>query len=540
MKPLLKTITFTLLLGTLTIFSCKKETSCEGCTAKINKPPIAVAGLDQSITLPSDSVLLDGRRSSDPDGRISSYLWTKISGSASFNIIKPSDSITKVKALVPGTYQFELKVTDNGGLYAKDTIVVIVNQAQQNPISCNITMETIAHLPTPGPVGYSASVGTKILFARPSSDNRVDIYDTLTHNWQTVTGMEATGYYLASSKAAVVSNKVIFYSKKNFVGPEQDQVINIYDASSNSWSTNHFSGRGRGFYSMTVVGTKAIYAGGQGIDSNISKTIDVFNASNNSWSVVDFSQGRRGMVTASVDNKVIFAGGYINRYDSLVQVCDDNGSNCSSVPAAAPVNRVDIWDVATNTWSVAQLSEARCFMVTAVVGNKIIFAGGDKLDGGTHSNQIDIYDVVNNSWSSYTVPPTSWFGPCLAYTVGNKVLICNWISDRVDIYDAISNSWSVVHMSEPLIGEQHQYGQVAVSGNKAVFFVQYNRDENNSRNIDIYDASTNTWCHTQLNQLMVRQGIVIYGDKVYIAGGLTMTGCCVYNNSIDTVWHLNY
>ena len=54
-----------------------------------NKPPIAVAGSDQVITLPTDSALLDGSASSDPDGKISDpiaigWRWEKISGPASF------------------------------------------------------------------------------------------------------------------------------------------------------------------------------------------------------------------------------------------------------------------------------------------------------------------------------------------------------------------------------------------------------------------------------------------------------------------------
>jgi hypothetical protein len=71
--------------------------------------------------------LLDGKSSSDPDGSISSYLWKKISGPVSFSIVSPMDSLTKVKALVAGTYFFELKVTDNGGLSAKDTLSIIVD-----------------------------------------------------------------------------------------------------------------------------------------------------------------------------------------------------------------------------------------------------------------------------------------------------------------------------------------------------------------------------------------------------------------------------
>src|SRR4249919_3421961 len=125
MKSFVKLVCCILFFSSM--ISCKKETSCEGCATKNNKPPIAVAGPDRVITLPTDSVLLDGSSSSDPDGKISEWLWTKISGPASFNIIKPTDSLTKVRSLVVGTYLFELKVTDNGGLSAKDTIRIIVD-----------------------------------------------------------------------------------------------------------------------------------------------------------------------------------------------------------------------------------------------------------------------------------------------------------------------------------------------------------------------------------------------------------------------------
>ena len=147
MKPLLKVSSFILLIAVLIHISCKKEFSCEGCATKNNKPPIAVAGPDQVITLPIDSVLLDGRSSSDPDGSISNYLWTKISGPVSFNIIKPSDSITKVKSLVAGSYLFELKVTDNGGLSARDTMQVLVYSTTNHPPIANAGNDTTIALP---------------------------------------------------------------------------------------------------------------------------------------------------------------------------------------------------------------------------------------------------------------------------------------------------------------------------------------------------------------------------------------------------------
>jgi Tol biopolymer transport system component len=113
-----------------TFFSCKKEKSCEGCKEN-NKPPTAIAGPDQVITLPADSILLDGTASSDPDGTISEWLWTKISGPASFDLISNTSALTIVKNLVVGVYFFELKITDNGGLSDKDTIQIAINNPGQ-------------------------------------------------------------------------------------------------------------------------------------------------------------------------------------------------------------------------------------------------------------------------------------------------------------------------------------------------------------------------------------------------------------------------
>jgi hypothetical protein len=147
MKPILKLATFILLIGVLFHLSCKKETSCESCNDK-NKPPIAHAGSDQVITLPTDSVSPDGNASSDPDGTISEWLWTKISGPASFAITNTSTAKTIVKNLAAGIYQFELKVKDNGELFAKDTIQIIVNdsiQPNQPPTVDTLTGQEIIY-----------------------------------------------------------------------------------------------------------------------------------------------------------------------------------------------------------------------------------------------------------------------------------------------------------------------------------------------------------------------------------------------------------
>jgi len=145
MKRTLLTLSVVISITAHLVTSCKKESSCEGCNSS-NKPPIAVTGQDQLITLPTDSVLLNGTASYDPDGSITAWYWTKISGPASFRINRPDSATTVVSMLVQGIYQFELKVTDDKGAVAKDTLQVTVNilgTTNQPPVACAGQDQTI-------------------------------------------------------------------------------------------------------------------------------------------------------------------------------------------------------------------------------------------------------------------------------------------------------------------------------------------------------------------------------------------------------------
>ncbi len=97
-----------------------------------NIPPVANAGLDQSLTLPTNSITLSGS-GTDVDGYIVAYSWTKISGPASGIITTPTNSISTVTGLAAGTYQFELRVTDNNGASANDIVQIIVNPTNIPP-----------------------------------------------------------------------------------------------------------------------------------------------------------------------------------------------------------------------------------------------------------------------------------------------------------------------------------------------------------------------------------------------------------------------
>jgi hypothetical protein len=94
-----------------------------------NIPPVANAGTDQTITLPTNSVSLNGTGSSDADGTISTYIWSQVSGPSAATIATPSSVTTNSSNLVQGSYVFRLTVTDNNGASSFDDVAVTVNPA---------------------------------------------------------------------------------------------------------------------------------------------------------------------------------------------------------------------------------------------------------------------------------------------------------------------------------------------------------------------------------------------------------------------------
>lgn len=89
--------------------------------------PIVDAGLDKTVT--STSTSLSGTANDlgvSGQGIITSYQWTKLSGGTA-TFTSPNSANTTVTGLSNGTYQFQLKATDNSGIDGYDTVQVVVS-----------------------------------------------------------------------------------------------------------------------------------------------------------------------------------------------------------------------------------------------------------------------------------------------------------------------------------------------------------------------------------------------------------------------------
>ena len=151
MKPILKFTAYFLIAGS-TFFSCKKEATppkiyqAPVAPPKINQAPVANAGADVTLLLSCSQKVglaeLDGSSSSDPDSNIVRYNWAPLYGPQGYILSDSNSAKATVENLSPGIYAFELTVTDVGGLFSKDTVMVSVQGGIPTEYDLDISLDT--------------------------------------------------------------------------------------------------------------------------------------------------------------------------------------------------------------------------------------------------------------------------------------------------------------------------------------------------------------------------------------------------------------
>jgi dienelactone hydrolase len=110
----------------------------------LNLVPVSNAGPNKTIGLPVNSTTVSGA-GADPDGTISAYQWTKVSGGA-VTMSNTNASALNVSNMVQGSYVFRLTVTDDKGATDTDDMMVKVNPPAI-PI-VNAGVDKLVKLPT--------------------------------------------------------------------------------------------------------------------------------------------------------------------------------------------------------------------------------------------------------------------------------------------------------------------------------------------------------------------------------------------------------
>ncbi len=136
----------------VTVTDDKGDSDSDYVTLNVHNAPVANAGQDVAITLPTTSVVLNGS-GTDSDGTISSYKWTFVSGPVTPTLANATSKSSTVSALnTAGSYTFQLEVKDNRGGTGTDKVLVTVNSSpdrtENNPPVANAGSDKSITLPT--------------------------------------------------------------------------------------------------------------------------------------------------------------------------------------------------------------------------------------------------------------------------------------------------------------------------------------------------------------------------------------------------------
>jgi RHS repeat-associated protein len=151
----------------------------------VNRPPSADAGPDHTITLPIDTVALEGTASDDglPEGSTLTVTWAKVSGPGSVTFADANSAATSATFSIDGEYVLKLTASD-GQLSSSDTTTVTVIARNQPPVVDAGPDQTVETVDLPVPTELHGTV----------TDDALPRGSTVTVTWSVVDGPGAVTF----------------------------------------------------------------------------------------------------------------------------------------------------------------------------------------------------------------------------------------------------------------------------------------------------------------------------------------------------------
>jgi chitodextrinase len=468
--------------------------------AKVNQPPSANAGVDQTVTDSdgngSENVTLDGSASSDADGAIQSYVWRE-GGSQIATGANPTVTLSV------GQHTITLTVTDNGGLTDTDTVTIAVNASgstDNNPPSvtnCSPQRDSIQvplnnlitlHIVDAGKGVDANSVTVKV--------NNNTVYSGNTANYTSATGN--------CRRTGTKSDYTFIYQPNEIFDFEQKitVTVNATDLGGNSMPEYTYS-----FWTeMRSFGkNKRVSLGLDNLGSAAPATVR--DSSGNVWAVWHAGPaGSRDIyVNKLADEAASFTGS--------IQLIADPADQCNPAIALGTSDKLYVvwqdnrrgnWDVYLCSsadgvnWSAASRisdsndSETNPAIAVGSAGGAGIVWQQDDQTGNPDIHIASSSDgFATKAISQITANASDQTDPAIAVNSANTVYVV-WTDKRNgsnDIYGAASNSdpWTNV----PIVNKAGNQSSPAIAAETAGSILHLLWVDDASGNSDIYHAATN-------------------------------------------------
>ena len=426
-----------------------------------NQPPIANAGADQTVTDTDgngvETVTLDGTASSDPDGTIVSYEWRE--GATTLGV-----GSTVGVSFGVGAHTVTLTVTDNGGAFSSDDVLVMVNSATPS----DTTPPTVS---VTNPAGGATVFGTVTISA--SALDNVGVTAVELYLDSQLFSTDTTAPYSTSWDTTIVPDGSHALSAKALdaagnEGTSPTVNVIVQNALSSSTTTTTFSDRLRGgatnTHNLTIDVTGTVDMNLTWDDDRADPFLTIFDPNNS----VVVSQG--GAQPIQVSFTATITGVYVFQLQNLgnrkadydLQITHPVGSPPPSDTAAPTVivtspaagSTVEgTVTIAASAWDNDTVTQVQFFVNGVLLSSDIsvpYVATWDTttMANGAHTITAQATDLSSNVGSSApanvtvdngaappdtTPPTTSITGPAVGATVSASITISATASDDVGV-----------------------------------------------------------------------------------------------------------
>ncbi len=223
--------------------------------------------------------------------------------------------------------------------------------------------------------------------------NRVDQYDVATGTWTQKADMPTAR---TDHNSAVVGTEIYVFGGYDAVR-QPLSTLEVYDTVNDKWTTKASMPVPRFDFGVAVVGGKIYLIGGLLWEGEATNRVDVYNPATNTWDTTlpPMPTPRAYLAVTAIDRNIYAIGGSKPR---------DGGF----------YSEVEVYNVDTNTWTTkTPLPTPRDEMSLGVVNSggkdKICLFGGWDIPGALiPSNKVEIYDVASDTWAQKAALPEPW------------------------------------------------------------------------------------------------------------------------------------
>jgi N-acetylneuraminic acid mutarotase len=276
------------------------------------------------------------------------------------------------------------------------------------------TWTPITNIPTPrgwlstsGVDGKIYAIGGYKTF--PYSVSTVEVYDTVTDNWDTTKASMPTARWLSGTTNTAVVGKIYAIGGLITFPGDGISTVEVYDTVTDTWDTKAPMPTARSHLATCVLDGK-IYAIGGSIGSSSSwpglPTVEMYDPVTDTWTTkAPMPTARWGLCASSVNGKIYAIGG------------------TAGAPTYGGLSKVEEYDPVTDTWTTkASMTTPRLDLTGVELFGKIYAIGGIDRAQGTGHGTVEAYDPVTDMWTLRNdLPPGG--GGSSASTVNGQIYL---------------------------------------------------------------------------------------------------------------------